>query len=1179
MQHRMAIGLYNAFKISYTASENLSLLLYAIDLISLFLLVNFIDFLASISNDIYYNIPYKCHNFPCISTVITYAAVHTCMFFSVMPNYLNLPTSYKYISNENTNKIYFTYLLGMMYYERYYQLLHIQCGDIELNPGPEPRNQLSICHLNIRSLSVHKLDAIKHQLSKQFDVITLSETFLSDKSIHNLHLDGFQPIIRKDRDTNGGGVAIYVSEHLVVKRIENLEVPNVECLWTEIHATNNKLLIGTCYRPPNADNEFWDNLQHVIENAVQLNYKNILIAGDLNSDFSTPQGTKLSNFAHANGLTIHIQDPTRITENTATILDQFISNCPEHVQNTEIYAPLSTNDHCTIGITIKFNVMKGHSYFRHVWLYDRADFEGMNTAIQEYDWNLCFQSDDIDEITCRFNTSFLNIARKYIPNKLVQIRTKDAPWFTTELRKLKRNKDKMHKIAKRSQKAQDWANFRSARNTYTNRLRETVESHKQKLAEKLKNTKKTNPKGWWQTAKQFLGRIKSSNVPPMIKDGISVFNTDDKTNCFNEAFIQFSNIDTTNAKLPNFEYKTNGRLSNIETDVSSVTALLKDLNISKASGPDSISARMLKETASTIAVPLTRLINMSLSMGKVPLLWKQANVIPIFKSGNKSDFGNYRPVSLLNIVSKICEKAVFKHVFNFIRDYTILTIHQSGFVPNDSTVHQLVYLYDTFCKALNDRKDVRIVFCDQSKAFDRVWHDGLLFKLQSIGIDGTLLQWFESYLKDRQQRTVLEGKFSQWLNISAGVPQGSVLGPLLFLVYINDITENVRSPIKLFADDTSLYITFDDIEEATYQLNQDIETVKLWADQWLVSFNPHKTKPLLVTLKRNIATPPLFFNGQILQEVSSHKHLGLVINSKLTWKDHLNAVAEKAHTKLNVLSQLGHTLDRTTLLTMYTSFIRPSLEYGNIVWCNCTDEELFVIEALQRRAARIITGAIVRTNTKCLYQEIGFETIRERQDKNILKFFHKIVVGESPSYLVDLLPDIPDNRYNLRRTNDFPNVKCRISKYQKSFIPRAISTWNRLPDSIKNINDTKQFKDELNKNINKDNPLYSIGNRKENIIMARLRLNCSNLKGHLYNLKVIDSPECQCGYENEDSFHYFFICNVYQRPRADFHNSIINHASFTLRNVLFGDENLPYNENVDIINATMKFIKDSKRFS
>ena len=287
------------------------------------------------------------------------------------------------------------------------------------------------------------------------------------------------------------------------------------------------------------------------------------------------------------------------------------------------------------------------------------------------------------------------------------------------------------------------------------------------------------------------------------------------------------------------------KLESISISAFEVEDISKTLKTGKPAGPDSIDNRLLKELARPLSTPLTDIFNVSLSKGKVPSLWKQANVTPVFKKNDPSGVSNSRPIFLLNIIGKILEKIVHKYVYNFLSEHQVITTLQSGFIPGDSTFNQLVDIYNTFCQALDDGKEVRGIFCDISKAFDRVWHKGLLFKLQSIGISGSLLQWFTDYLYNRKQRVVISGVSSNWSSVEAGVPQGSILGPLLFLLFINDIVENINSSIRLFADDTTLYIIVDNPLHAANQLNSDLSKIHQWATKWLVTFNPSKSESII----------------------------------------------------------------------------------------------------------------------------------------------------------------------------------------------------------------------------------------------------------------------------------------------------------------------------------------------
>jgi hypothetical protein len=345
-----------------------------------------------------------------------------------------------------------------------------------------------------------------------------------------------------------------------------------------------------------------------------------------------------------------------------------------------------------------------------------------------------------------------------------------------------------------------------------------------------------------------MGTKKSTSYPAMIKDDI-IYSTDiEKAEAFNQTYLESATLDLANDD----QILDRGPVCPVSLDSITVTEkdvrdILTTINPNKAYGHDGISPRLIKEAGPSIVRVLTRLFNKSLELAIFPLSWKRANVLPIYKKAEEFITTNYRPVSLLSILAKVFEKIVFKYLYNHFKDNFMISIWQSGFLPGASTITQLTELYDQFCKAVEAGKEIRVVFLDISKAFDRVWHKGLIHKLNVCGISGKLLDWLKDYLTDRQQRVIINGEHSDWGKLNAGVPQGSVLGPLLFLIFINDITHVIwHCKIRLFADDTCLFIEVDDPDTAGDLVDEDLKNISQWAAKWKVTFSPPKTKELLI---------------------------------------------------------------------------------------------------------------------------------------------------------------------------------------------------------------------------------------------------------------------------------------------------------------------------------------------
>ena len=414
--------------------------------------------------------------------------------------------------------------------------------------------------------------------------------------------------------------------------------------------------------------------------------------------------------------------------------------------------PVGTSDHCVISCNLKFVIPLCTTFERTVWYYEKANFNEYRQVLNEHDWGHCFAHDNIDDICNTWTNDFLNVSKMTVPNRQATIRPNDKPYYTNTHRRTKRKLDRAHKKAKQTNAPGDWATFRTQRNQYISDLRSAETSYEKKVCDSLQASSNLSPKKWWHIAKSFLGIHPNYSLPPMEDENGKIYvNDKDKASAFNDFFMNQTKINASGKFLPEFTDKCDGNsLSDITTTPEEVYDILKSLKTNKATGPDGVSAKLLREAGASIAKPLSDIINLSLKTQQVPQAWKQAHVAPIHKNKERNKFINYRPISLLSCSGKVMERVVFKHVFNFFRDHNLLSKFQSGFTPGDSTVNQLVEIYHTFCDALDKKKDVRAVFCDISKAFDRVWHDGLILKLNQIGIKGNLLGWFKIYLENRK---------------------------------------------------------------------------------------------------------------------------------------------------------------------------------------------------------------------------------------------------------------------------------------------------------------------------------------------------------------------------------------------------------------------------------------------
>ena len=463
-----------------------------------------------------------------------------------------------------------------------------------------------------------------------------------------------------------------------------------------------------------------------------------------------------------------------------------------------------------------------------------------------------------------------------------------------------------------------------------------------------------NPRRFWSAVKHSTENRKDINF--LKTNNSYTTNNVEIANILNTFFHSvFNPKDSESSTTPPLPLKsTMGELSSIQLSQVEVVGVLRNLNSRKACGPDNILNRLLIELAEVISTSLCDVFNMSLALGVVPLQWKMANITPVHKREDPTLATNYRPISLLCTLSKVLERCVHNHCYHYLEPHMYHMQH--GFIRGKSTTTQLLEVYHEILESVASGNEVDAIYLDFSKAFDKVPHHLLLKKLDTLGIRGSLLTWFESYLKDRQQRVVIHGVCSDWLPVTSGVPQGSILGPLLFLVYCNDIPTCIEenSTLALFADDSKLYRTLSS-PTSSASLQHDLSNITHWTTNNQMELNAVKCKAMHISRKRTPTQTKYVINENIVEQVTIIKDLGVLIANNLCWSKHIESIVSSANKTLGLVKRICKEVKSTNMRkTLYCALVRPKLEYASSVWSPYTIKHHLLIENVQRRATKFI---------------------------------------------------------------------------------------------------------------------------------------------------------------------------------------------------------------------------------
>ena len=712
------------------------------------------------------------------------------------------------------------------------------------------------------------------------DIVMGTETWLEPNIESSEIFPSDYTVYRRDRPTDPhGGVVLLIHNRFISAPVPEIETDS-ELVWAKISRENGKdMYVGCCYR---SDNPRFDHLQQIddINHSLDLIGRTssmVLLGGD----FNLPDIDWESNSVKPNSSRPQIHNKfidsfrdhdleqvvTLYTRDDNT-LDLLLTNTPGKVNRVETLPPLSSSDHDIVFAEMELNFKTNRKAPRRIYKYHKADWDSFKTELKVFLHDLLQEnSRDVNHVWGQFCYKIKELRDKYIPSKMAKGKH-HIPWVTPGIRRLIRKRNKYCRMWRRTGKHKLEQHFKKLRSETQKAIRQSYWKYVEDLLDPTENLD-TEHKG--KNFKKFWAFIKAlkrdhSGVAPLKHQGNLETSPIGKASALNHQFKSVF-VEEGDSAVLSKEPSPYTSINNINITEPGVAKLLNNLNTNKAGGPDEINAKILKELKSEIAPFLTYLFQISLDTGSVPSDWKNANVTPIFKKGERYVPSNYRPVSLTCITCKLMEHIIVSHLMKHAENNDIFYNLQFGFRSNRSGDVQLLQLYHDLAYNVHKSKQTDVLVMDFAKAFDTVPHKRLLYKLDWYGVRGNITNWISAFLSDRNQRVIVDGYHSDWTSVTSGVPQGSVLGPCLFLYYINDLPEYTKnSKVRLFADDCILYRLIKTQHDAEL-LQQDLLSMEKWEHDWLMRFNASKCSILTVTNKIKHIIFQYQFHGTHLERV------------------------------------------------------------------------------------------------------------------------------------------------------------------------------------------------------------------------------------------------------------------------------------------------------------------------
>ena len=895
-----------------------------------------------------------------------------------------------------------------------------------------------------------------------FHIFGISETRLNSSISDDAIAIPNYSVFRRDPSGRGQtGIAVYIHHSIEhhVRRRHDLETSDVECVWIEVKSPKSpSFVVGFLYRNPSVTFEWYDQFTQNMDN-VQRKHNNILLMGDFNIDMLKPHPAWDSVCTLFN-LKQLVISPTRITATSSTLIDHIYTNKPDAVSHVKV-PDLSVSDHYPVICNWSTKLPKPKKNCHTTITY--RSFKNFNQSaflsdLDKVPFHTVLLASDPDTALSVWYDLFLRVLDRHAPLRVKRVKSVTLPpWLTPEIMQAMKLRNELRRERR-------FDEFKKQRNVVRYMVRAAQKKYVRSL---IKDSKDIS--ALWK-ALNSLTRGPSSRcttVPSHLS-----------ADSFNDYFVSVAQMLTSKHQSPAHFHS-----SDVLTDfckqktsdtnpfsipilaVHEVGELISNLKNKKSSGPDDINAQILKLSLPYTVESLTYIYNLCISQNVFPSALKTAKVIPLPKTKDRSDPNNYRPISLLSVLSKPLERHIHKNLLEYLETRKLLHPFQSGFRPRHSCHTALARLVNTWLNNVNNSQLTGVIYLDFRKAFDLVDHETLVQKLHCYLSNTSSVSFFSSYLAERKQKVLVNGLYSSLKPVELGVPQGSILGPLLFCIHINDLPLHISKgnvQCDMFADDTSIHTAALDMTSLAADLQHSLNEVSDWCKNNSMLIHPLKTKCMIISTrqKQQLAPLPLHLSldGNVIEQVCEHRLLGITVDNQLKWQTHANNLCKTLSQNLFMLSKLKHLVDFEARKLFYDAHIRSHLSYASTVWDGCSDVHLKRLNSLHRRAAKIILPDPSLTTDSKLW-EAGILSMKDQLKYNKSVFMFKIWNNQTPEYLSKFFRQSMSNYGKHNKLYIMPRPRIDLYKSSLSFDGAAL--WNLLPVNIKTASSLNCFKERL----------------------------------------------------------------------------------------------------------------------